>query len=159
MNTDVLCSIVAETAHTKTEKVIYKFKIVFLEIRILCVYIRERTHSPERTLFAIVVIFDWRKAVGMEHPVATSNCLVEIVGDSIDIESRMVGKNVDNHFHIIFRCRIEHLLHFLARSDNSVSYLPVGRLIIVIPRAVFTLVIENFGDFPSGLKCCCTGEV
>ena len=88
----------------------------------------------------------------MEHPVATSNCLVEIVGDSIDIESRMVGKNVDNHFHIIFRCRIEHLLHFLARSDNSVSYLPVGRLIIVIPRAVFTLVIENFGDFSLGIE-------
>ena len=56
MYTNMLGCVVAESTHTHIEQFVYKLHIIFLEIGILSVYIRQAAGTLKGTLIAIVVV-------------------------------------------------------------------------------------------------------
>ena len=143
MDTYVLCCIVAESADTETKKVVDKLHVIFLEIRILGIDIRQSSHAPECALGAVLIVGDGREAVGMEHFVTSSHSLVKFLRHCIGVESGMVRKNIHNYFYAISCSRIHHLFHLVAAAEIGVSHFPVGRLIIIVPVSFRHFLVEE----------------
>ena len=143
MDADVLCSVVSESTDPQFQKVVDELQIIFLEVRVFGIDVRKISHSHKRALIAVVVVFYRSQSFGMEHFVASANGFIEIIGDGINIESGVVGENVDYYPYIVFCGRVHHLFHLLARTYYVVADFPIGRLIVVIPVSLFDIVVEN----------------
>ena len=55
---DMLRCIVAESSDTKTKQVVDKFHVIFLEIGILRIHVRQSAHALQRALGAVLIVGD-----------------------------------------------------------------------------------------------------
>ena len=143
---DMLRRVVAETAGAKVDEVVYILKIVILKIGIFGVYVGKSAHFAGRAFEAVVPLRDWFEAVGMEQILMAAHSIVKPRKNCGMIDCCMVRQDIDKHLYIVLVCAVAHSAEIVAVAEHVVSYLPVGRLIVVIPfafNAVAGLRIEG----------------
>ena len=139
MHTDMLCCVIAETAHTHLDELVHKLHVVFLELRILGVYVRKTADALMCALCSVVIVVDALKTMSVEHLVTAADCCIKLISHKVDVKCGMVRKNVHKHADAILLGLVQHDLHLFFSSDNVISDRPVGRLIVMVPVA-FLLV-------------------
>ncbi len=154
MHTYMFGRVIAETRYSHSQQIIDKLHVIFLEIRIFGIYIRQ-TPNPHQCAFrAVGIIGDRVKTVGMIKLVTASGSFHHLVADQVHIKGCVIGKHIDKHTHVICRRRIKHSLHLLPAAYDVVSDSPCRRLIVMIPVALPTFRVENFFVSPFRAVTC-----
>ena len=81
----------------------------------------------------------------MPEAVAATCCSKHVGGDCSGVKCRMIGEHVHKYLDIIFACAVTHGLELVTCTELIVAHLPVDRLIVVVPFALYgvTLLAEE----------------
>ena len=148
----MLSRIITEPTGTASQQVVNVCHVVMLEIRVFSIYIRQATHLPCGTFAAVVIITYFGKARCVIQVLMPAYCGIKVVAHLSVIDSGMVRQNVHNHLHAIPFGFGTHIDEIFASTHLIVTYLPVNRLVLVIPPSVAeeliasSLVALHLGD-------------